>query len=215
MGSNVAYPEKWNVWLKENSSKMSRSELTRNFNQTFNQNKSVNAIKTYCNLRKWYSPSNGRFKKGNISWQTGVKGDEFRSHYTEESLYRLSHPELTRKLKIGDEYLRRKNDPYIVVSVEPNKNITDRSVPKRRYVWELHNGKIPKDHYVINLDGNHMNNDLNNLACIPIKFRFILAKNKWFVKGERNPELTKAAIKWCELYYALKELEETKNENHI
>jgi hypothetical protein len=36
-----------------------------------------------------------------------------------------------------------------------------------RYVWEKHNGKIPKGYDIHHLDGDKTNNDISNLECLP------------------------------------------------
>ena len=75
---------------------------------------------------------------------------------------------------------------------------------KHWHIWEQHNGKVPKGNRVIFLDGNNRNFDLNNLACVPLRYVCLLACNDW--KFE-SAELTRLAIKWCELFYAMKEQE--------
>jgi hypothetical protein len=106
--------------------------------------------------------------------------------------------------KIGDE-LVHDGVPMILVSVEPNINIWDRCIPKRRYVWEQAYGPIPEKHKIIHLDGDCMNCDLDNLYCIPYKFTAILNKNRWMTDSREH---TLTAIKWCELFYAMKEKRE-------
>jgi hypothetical protein len=76
---------------------------------------------------------------------------------------------------------------------------------KRRYVWEQAYGKIPDKHMILNLDGNQLNCELSNLVCIPTKYRPALNKNKWLGKSR---DITLTAIKWCDLFYALKDFEE-------
>lgn len=74
---------------------------------------------------------------------------------------------------------------------------------KHHYIWEQANGKIPDGHIVIFLDGNRENFDIDNLYCIPRQYQTLLMRNGWYTG---NPEVTMAAIKWCELHYALKEV---------
>lgn len=189
-------------FLKGNAPLMSRKELTERFNKRFNVNKSVLAIKSYCNYRGWNSPSDGRFKDGDISWQTGLKGDAYKAHFTEESLKRglKNMLESNKTRKIGDEIVID-GVPWIVTSLDYGTPFCDRRTPKRRVVWEQTHGEIPKDHCVICLDGDPMNCDPSNLYCMPIRYRTLLAKNNWWFK---EPELILTAIKWCELFYALK-----------
>ena len=204
MATYNTYSVEQEEFLKENAPLMSRKELTERFNEKFNANKSVLAIKSYCNNRGWNSSSDGRYKDGNISWQTGLKGDAYKAHFTDESFARgLKNMLASQKThKIGDEIIRH-GIPMIVVSLEYGIPFDDRVQPKRRYVWEQLHGEIPKDHCIIHLDGNHMNCAPSNLYCMPIRYRTILSKNKWWFK---NPELILTAIKWCELFCTLKEV---------
>ena len=193
-------------FLKVNAPLMSRRELTERFNKKFNVNKSVLAIKSYCNNRNYNSSSDGRFQDGNVSWQTGLKGEEYKAHFTEKTFQQSikNMLEANKTKKVGDEIIID-GVPWIVTSLEYGTPYWDRRTPKRRVVWEQLHGEIPKDHCIINLDGNPMNCEPSNLYCMPIRFRPLLAKNKWWFG---NAELTLTAIKWCELYYALYERNE-------
>lgn len=55
---------------------------------------------------------------------------------------------------------------------------------------------------IIHLDNDHMNCDLENLRCIPTRFRAFLAKNRWW---DASPDMKEAILKWCELFYALQD----------
>lgn len=70
--------------------------------------------------------------------------------------------------------------------------------PKHVWVWEQHHGKLPPKHQVIFLDGDHENFNIENLAAIPLQCVVMMNRNGW-IKG--NTELTKTAIKLCELHY--------------
>lgn len=70
--------------------------------------------------------------------------------------------------------------------------------PKHVWVWEQHNGKLPPKHQIIFLDGNHENFSPENLMAIPLQYVVMMNRNGW-IKG--NAELTKTAIKLCELHY--------------
>jgi hypothetical protein len=190
-------------FLKENASLMSRKELTERFNEKFGTNRTVPGIKAFCNSRGYNSSSTGRFQEGHISWQTGLRGEDFKSHYTAESFQRgiEGMRQASKTRKIGDEIVID-GEPWIVTSLEYKVPFHNRRQPKRRVVWERLHGEIPKDHCIICLDGDPMNCDPSNLYCMPIRFRPLLAKNKWWFG---NAELTLTAIKWCELYYAINE----------
>ena len=197
------YTKEQQEFLKNNALLMSRKYLTDAFNAYFKTDKSVSAISSYCNFKGWNSSNDRKFKKGNVPWQTGVTGEEFRSHYTKESYDRMIHGAVeTNKTKgIGDEIVID-GVPWIVISLDYSKPYWERRVPKRRVVWEQAHGEIPKDCCIINLDRDQLNCKIENLYCMPIKFRTVIAKNKWW---STNPQATLAAIKWCELFYVMKD----------
>lgn len=202
MGTYNAYTAEQQDFLRNNSKQMSRRELADSFNARFGTNKTLSAIKGYCNSRGWKSGDDGRFKVGCRSWQTGITGDDFKSHYTDESFKRMmfSMQNARKKLRIGDEVIRH-GVPMIVTSLDYSIPYTQRLTFKRRYVWERAHGKIPPGHRIIHLDGDLMNCDLDNLYCVPDKFIPTLNKNHWLT-DDRDHTLT--AVMLCELNQALK-----------
>ena len=135
-----------------------------------------------------------------------MSSDERKSHYTEESIRRATEAamKVTKTLKIGDERVLC-GVPHIVVNTEIGVPKEKRFYPKRRYVWEQLHGKIPPYHSVICLDNDLMNCEPSNLYCIPNSFKAILSRNNWW---SNDAEVTMAAIKWCELHFAIKELKD-------
>lgn len=108
--------------------------------------------------------------------------------------------------KIGDE---RIYNGYVWIKINDiqhkgkvtMKNFCENWIQKQRYIYELHYGKIPKGYIVIFLDGNNRNFSPDNLYCISRKINIAMNQNRWFTT---NPTNTLTAIKWCELFYALK-----------
>lgn len=72
---------------------------------------------------------------------------------------------------------------------------------KHKIVWEEANGKIPDGRVIIFLDGDESNCDLRNLYCTSKKINAMMCRNKWHFE---SIEEKKTALKWCELYYAIK-----------
>lgn len=202
MATYNTYTAEQQEFLRDNSFGMSRQQLADSFNARYGTSKSVRAIKSYCNNRGWKSGHDSRFKTGHRSWQTGLSSEEFKSHYSDESFFRMLKPmaAVNKKWHVGDEVIAH-GVPMIVTSEEFAVDFYSRLTPKRRYVWEQAHGTIPPGHRIIHLDGDRMNCDIENLYCIPDKFVPILNKNHWLT-NEREHTLT--AIKWCELFYALR-----------
>ena len=202
MGKHNVYTSEQEQFLINHAKGITRKALTDLFNAEFGTNKSVLAIKSWCNLRGIYSGNDGRFKNGNVSWQTGLSGDEYKKHFTDDSFKRsIKNLETKRKYDIGDT-VYKSGELWVVVSVDCNVKLENRIVLKRRYVYEQAYGKIPPSHRIIQLDGDKMNCRLDNLYCIPAKYIPLINKNHWLTDSREH---TLTAIKWCELYYALKE----------
>lgn len=198
---NTYTPEQ-EAFLRKHSAKNSRRELTKMFNDKFNTSKSVLAIKSWCNNRGINSGNDGKFKEGNISWQTGLSKEEYKSHFTEESYNRSIAPLKDKRVHSIGDTVTRHGELYVITSVEPGVPYEKRMMVKRRYVYESTYGKIPKSHRIIQIDGNNLNCEPGNLACIPTKFVPTLNKHRWLSSG--NPEVTITAIKLCELHEAIK-----------
>lgn len=198
------YSEQQIDFLKTNAFGRTREELTELFNKRFSTNKSIQNIKAFCNNRGFYCGNDGQYKNKHKAWQTGLSGEEYKKHYTKESFER-SHVGITnhRKHKIGDTVIRH-GIPHILTSTEKNTPIDKRVMSKRRYVYEKHHGRIAKGHRVVVLDGEAKNISVDNLYCVPDKFIPILNKNHWLTDVREH---TLTAIKWCELFYAMKEVE--------
>ncbi len=191
-------------FMRQHAPTMSRIALTEVFNQYFGTSICYNTIKGWCSRNGIPSPnSDGRFtSETSPRWQKGLTAEEFRSHYTDESFQNLLNPmkKSNIKYKIGDEVIRH-GIPYIVVNENFGEGFDSRLEKKSIYIWKQHYGEVPPNHMIIQLDGNPMNCQISNLRCIPTKYRAFLLHNDWW----NAPATVKdAAIKWCELYYALK-----------
>ena len=76
--------------------------------------------------------------------------------------------------------------------------------PKSHVVWEQHHGCMPpKGHIIVFLDGNKQNTNIENLYAVSGKVLREMSKKQWW---SSDPDLTLAAIKWCELLYKIKEV---------
>jgi hypothetical protein len=90
------------------------------------------------------------------------------------------------------EEVTRKNGIYIKLSC-------GKFIEKGRFIYEQTYGKIPSEDFVIHLDGNNFNNDIDNLYHITRKVGATMSKLGYWGKGK----LTLAGIKYCELIQKL------------
>jgi hypothetical protein len=110
--------------------------------------------------------------------------------------------------KIGTEKIRN-GFVWVKVSDIPCKGTgkTSTSVnwrQKSHIVWEQHYGSLPPEGYmIVFLDRNKQNFDINNLYAVNKRILREMAKNSWWTP---DPNFNLAAIKWCELHFALKDI---------
>lgn len=104
-----------------------------------------------------------RFKPGHVSSNKGLRQSEYmtpeaiqRSRATQWKKGHLPH----NAKPVG--YERTDTDGYVRISVPGHR----RMVFKHRWVWEQHNGPIPKGYLICFRDGNRQNCDISNLELV-------------------------------------------------
>ena len=92
---------------------------------------------------------------------------------------------------------------WVKISDVPGENSFYRNwKPKHQIVWEERYGTLPEGKTIVFLDRNHGNCGIDNLYAVDGRILREMSKKKWW---SENRELTLAAIKWCELFYAMKD----------
>ena len=82
----------------------------------------------------------------------------------------LSH--IKKQIPIGTEKIfygkgsKENGVPYIWIKVSDDKDYKSNWIKKTHYVWQQHNGKIPEDYTVIQLDGDYKNCEITNLKLV-------------------------------------------------
>lgn len=187
------YTEDQDAFLRENSDRMTKRELTDAFNVRYGTSINEHAITQRCFLRGWKSQSDGQFKKGSVPWEKTKGGRE----------------EYVKKLKGGNSTSFRKGFvPYNTLDVGTVKwwghllKIKTESGWKTRlrHIWEQKYGEIPKGYVVISVDGDPYTEDVNSLRLIPNKTLTVLMSNRWYGEGE---DIVDAGIIWSNLCDAL------------
>lgn len=205
--SGFQYTEKQLDWLKENAGKYSRKELTELFNQTFNENRTEQAIKRVCVKHGFLASSTGRFQKGNKPWTANISREEYLTHFSDDSRQKQLDclEKGRRKYKLGDTVIRKIDGiPYAYILIDEGGRSAwrRRLYPKGRYVWEQHNGKMPENSVIIFLDGNQLNCNIENLMCIHNQDKIQFTTNGWW---QSDKEVKIAGVKFCELTRILRE----------
>lgn len=213
-GKHCKMPTSWGCkftkeqeeFIHKNAPTMYRRILVDALNKAFGTNFPYTTVKSYCVRHKLTAPGgDGKFTSDSANWQRGLSKEEFKAHYSEESFKKMTSPmlESNRIHKIGDVVIRH-DRKYIYINEDYGKPINQRIQEYGRYLWEQVNGPIPDGFMIVYLDGDYMNCTIDNLICVPKKYRAFLMHNSWW---NSPAEIKAAALKWCELYYALKEAE--------
>ena len=111
------------------------------------------------------------------------------------------------KYEVGDEITRK--DGYILVKYNdeyfPGKTTSEdyrkNWILKQKLIYERKYGQIKDNEFIVFLDKNKYNFDIDNLYCVNRKVHGIMCSNNWYTD---NPEFTLTAINYCELMIALK-----------
>jgi len=99
------------------------------------------------------------------------------------------------------------NQGYVLVNTGHQESRGKRWQMLSRVNWEKAHGKIPPGHVIIYRDGNTLNCNPENLACIPKHWLGYLAT----VNRNGNELVTDAALKYCELRDAIRDAERGNN----
>ena len=164
-------------WVQENHDTMTRAKLAEAFNEKFGASVTYQSISDLCTKRL------GLHRTSN----EGCYG-----HKAKE------------QLPIGTI---RKSQTSIYIKVMDSQNAYSTGykepywMPLQKKIYQDAYGEIEKGKMVCFLDGNTKNLDIDNLYCLDRKISAVMSSNHWWTKDREH---TLTAIKWCELYYALK-----------
>ncbi|HAD79044.1 MAG TPA: hypothetical protein DCF99_06070 [Flavobacteriaceae bacterium] len=103
------------------------------------------------------------YKKGEKPWNTGKKLTEEQRQKIEHTWFKKGNIPGNAK-KDGEEVIRKdsKGREYWLIKVPEKTKLTE----KHKWLWEKHNGKIPKGNNVVFINGNTLDCRIENLECI-------------------------------------------------
>lgn len=146
------------AFLRKHGS-LPRAEITALFNAKFSTTQKVHCISNMCKKFGFKSLSNGRFQKGSVPFNKGVKGfmgankTSFKPGLT---------PHNAKKVGSIVKHIDTNNYTYLRIKIaEPNK-----WQMLHAYIWEHKHGKIPKGHCVIFKDKDTFNLRSDNLMLV-------------------------------------------------
>ncbi len=148
-----------------------------------------NTILDYYKKKGYKSEADGKFKKGYV----GLSEEQIKN--IKNTQYEKGHVSLNKK-PIGASYNR--SDGYKYIKVGENEWKTEPAI-----VWEKANGKVPEGYRIFHLDGNGLNNNLDNLM--------LMSNNESVTVNDcgltEDPEINKAIILTTRLKQRMKKWE--------
>jgi hypothetical protein len=186
IGDQRHYTDDQIKWLRENYNIVnSYADLTDRFNLYFGANRTRDQIREKCNKKLGLTglPNNTRY---------GAKEKE--------------------QLPVGS-IRKSQTGTYIkVLEVPPKSYFSGYAepywLPLQKKIYQDAYGKIGEGQMVCFLDGNAENFELDNLYCIDRKISAIMSRNRWWTDSKEH---TLTAIRWCELWYVIKEINNVKS----
>ena len=172
------YTEQEREFLRDNHDRCSGyRELTEMFNKRFSTNLKTITISDYCHkqLKIKGMKNTGRFLKG--------------SKARDLPIGTIKKSQNATYIKVGNE------DTGLTGYQPPNW------IPYQRYLWEQAHGPIKDGEFVIFLDGNTENFDLNNLAVIDRQISAQMAKNRWYTE---DAEVTRTGVLCVQLLHEIR-----------
>lgn len=222
-----AFTLEQDTWLRINHSPSKPIRmLTDEFNGYWGEDRNSGTMKHHCwklglqqESRKFTSEQNAWLREHvnnllvkdatelfNQKFNTSRSEDVIRVHCNRDLGIRFLH-DRSHGDPVGTETIR---NGYIWVKVSDKKPEGNEQAgwinwrQKAHVVWEEHYGSMPPEGYtIVFLDGNHLNPSIENLYAVSGRVLREMSKKSWW---SSDPNFTLAAIKWCELHYTIKDL---------
>ena len=114
----------------------------------------------------------------------GIK-KEFGVELKPGRIYNLARElKITHKRQIGECVVRKRGGQVERNFIKIGEN---KWVEKSRYVWEQYNGKIPKGFIIHHINGNALDDRIENLARLSLPIHnYLIAQKLWFDISERE-----------------------------
>lgn len=190
------WTEEERQFLRDNVDGTPIHELTKLFNEHFKTNLKYSQVRGTVKRMKLKCGISTQFKKGHITWNKGVP---IYNKKTEQTQFKKGHKP-KNYMDIGTERLN--GDGYVMIKVSDEGTYSDRWKLKHKVLWEKENGEVPRGYNLIFLDGNKLNNNLDNIALVK---RGELTRLNHQKLISDNPEVTKTSINLVRLQQLVSE----------
>lgn len=193
------YTEEENEFIRKHHKGLTCKELTDMFNQQFGTDLSVKVMTLHktVRLKLTGAKNTGRFLKGNIPWDKGLKGWQ---KGKVGSWFKKGHlPQKTRP--IGDERVNKNGFVEVKIGMPRVWKLKHHLIYEKYY-----NEKIGRWDKVMFLDGNKRNFDISNLKKVSNSEQSFLANTKLL---GHNSENNSTAFLIAKLMTSVKKIEKT------
>lgn len=163
---STVFTEAESKWIAKWYSRMSAAEVAIKAAAKFGRPFSTEQIKAFTTTRKMKGSSTGRFAKGTVPPNKGLRRPGYAPGKMGSTQFKAG-PRPDMRLPIGHE--RVDKDGYILVKVDminPHTGIQGYYQHKHRVIWEAANGQIPANHVLTFIDDDTSNCVLDNLELI-------------------------------------------------
>lgn len=158
------------------------TEIQELVNEKFKLDLKLNQIKGAVSRYKLNTGFTGRFEKGHIPANKGLKG--ICAKGSEKTWFKKGHVPVNHR-EVGSERITK--DGYVEIKIaEPNKWRL-----KHLVVWEKENGPVPKGHALVFADGDKTNISLDNILLVT-RHQLLIMNNNKLIKN--NLEVTKTGV---------------------
>lgn len=158
------------------------TEIQELVNQKFKLDLTLNQIKGAVSRYRLNTGFTGRFEKGHIPVNKGLKGVCAKG--SEKTWFKKGHEPVNHR-EVGSERITK--DGYVEVKIaEPDKWRL-----KHLAIWEQQNGPIPPKHALIFADGDKTNISIDNLLLVTREQLLTMNRNKLI---KNNLEATKTGV---------------------
>jgi hypothetical protein len=163
-------------------------EIQELMNKKFALEFTINQIKGAIGRYKLNTGRTGRFEKGNVPFNKGIKGSCAAG--CEKTWFEKGNKP-KNYMPIGSQ--RVNGDGYVDIKIaDPNK-----WKGKHILIWENHNGPVPKGHAVIFGDGNPRNFNPDNLIMVSRKQLLVMNRNNLI---QNDADLTRTGVIIADLH---------------
>ena len=194
-GESELFPRTVRDYIRANNSRKTAKQMADLLNRHFNASYTSSQIKGIRARMHLVSGLTGRFKRGHIPANKGMKGVWNKG--CEKGWFKKGHIPHNR-VAVGTEVMS--TDGYLKIKIaEP-----DVWVFKHIMEWEKHHGSVPENCLISFKDGDHYNCKIENLMCITRAEHSILNFQEMRFS---SPELTESALTIAKLKHRIREIQ--------